>query len=249
MPGLPPPRHFPTLPWRTFIAFELAPISAVLTAEHVVRRIAAHRAHVDEPGALGIRPEPPAAIGWDVLWLCDPEEPATLGSSPPTFKASGDRTIVTSIFELRRPPAANRGKALLYLKRSRRPHGHRRQTPPRCSGRAPSNRPGQGYGRRRTRQSAGGRAPRLVGRRAPPGCSKPRQRGFRASSGPVLLVAASGCTGATGAATARVTGSSSAPRRPGPSHSGKSRRSRWECSARSLASGREQSSARSKPRP
>jgi len=82
---------------------------------------------------------------------------------------------------------------------------------------------------------------REVGRRAPPGCSRPRQRGFRASSGPVLLVAASGCTDATGAATARVTGSNSAPRRPGPSHSGRSRRSRWERLARSLAAGREPS--------
>ena len=30
-------------PWRTFIAFELAPISAVLTAENVVRRIVSER--------------------------------------------------------------------------------------------------------------------------------------------------------------------------------------------------------------
>jgi len=43
-------------PWLTFIAFELAPISAVLTAEHVVRRIAAHCACVDERGAFGVRP-------------------------------------------------------------------------------------------------------------------------------------------------------------------------------------------------
>jgi hypothetical protein len=38
--------------WRTFIAFELAPISAVLTADHVARRIAAERAPVDERGAV-----------------------------------------------------------------------------------------------------------------------------------------------------------------------------------------------------
>jgi hypothetical protein len=31
-------------------------------AEHVVHRISADRAHVDEPGAFGIRPEPAAAI-------------------------------------------------------------------------------------------------------------------------------------------------------------------------------------------
>jgi hypothetical protein len=48
--------------WRTFIAFELAPISAVLTAAHVVRRIAAERAYVDDRGAFGIRAEPAAAI-------------------------------------------------------------------------------------------------------------------------------------------------------------------------------------------
>jgi hypothetical protein len=33
-----------------------------LTAENLVRRIAAHCAHVNEPGAVGIRPEPAAAI-------------------------------------------------------------------------------------------------------------------------------------------------------------------------------------------
>ncbi len=65
-------------PWR-FIAFELAPRSAVLTADDAVRRIAAERAHVDERSAVGIRLKPAVAIGWDVLWLCDPEEPATLG--------------------------------------------------------------------------------------------------------------------------------------------------------------------------
>ena len=32
-----------------------------LTAENLVRRIAAHCAHVNEPGAVGIRPEPAAA--------------------------------------------------------------------------------------------------------------------------------------------------------------------------------------------
>jgi hypothetical protein len=41
---------------------QMAPI---LTAEHLVSCIAAHRAHVAEPGAPGIRPEPAAAIGWD----------------------------------------------------------------------------------------------------------------------------------------------------------------------------------------
>ena len=54
-------------------------MAPILTAEHLVSCIAAHRAHVDEPGASGIRPEPAAAIGWDVPKLCDPEEPATLG--------------------------------------------------------------------------------------------------------------------------------------------------------------------------
>jgi hypothetical protein len=36
-------------------------MATVLTG-HVFRRIAAERAHVDEPGAFGIRPEPAAAI-------------------------------------------------------------------------------------------------------------------------------------------------------------------------------------------
>jgi hypothetical protein len=93
--------------------------------------------------------------------FCDLEEPALRsGSSSATFKAGGDRTMVASTFEIRRPPAANRGKALLYPKQCRRDHWPRRQTPPRCSVRAPSTRPGQGHGRRRTRQSVGGRAPR-----------------------------------------------------------------------------------------
>jgi hypothetical protein len=35
-------------PWQTFIAFELAPISAVLGAEDLVHRVAADRASVDE---------------------------------------------------------------------------------------------------------------------------------------------------------------------------------------------------------
>jgi hypothetical protein len=45
----------------------------------MLQHIAAERAHVDERGAVGIRLEPAVAIGWDVLWLCDPEEPATIG--------------------------------------------------------------------------------------------------------------------------------------------------------------------------
>jgi hypothetical protein len=37
-------------------------MAAVLTAEDVVRRIAAECAYVDERGGVGIRPEPAAAI-------------------------------------------------------------------------------------------------------------------------------------------------------------------------------------------
>ena len=37
-------------------------MAPILTAEHVIPRIAAHCAHVDERGAVGIRPELAAAI-------------------------------------------------------------------------------------------------------------------------------------------------------------------------------------------
>jgi hypothetical protein len=42
-------------------------MAPMLTAEPIVRRIAVDRAHVDERGAVGIRPVPAVAIGWDVL--------------------------------------------------------------------------------------------------------------------------------------------------------------------------------------
>jgi len=58
---------------------ETRPERFIESTRHAVRRIAAERAHVDERGAVGIRLEPAVAIGWDVLWLCDPEEPATIG--------------------------------------------------------------------------------------------------------------------------------------------------------------------------
>jgi hypothetical protein len=70
-------------PWRTIIADLWVKVAAktILTgrAENLVRSITAKRAHVDERGSVGIRLKPAVAIGWDVLWLCDPEEPAALG--------------------------------------------------------------------------------------------------------------------------------------------------------------------------
>jgi hypothetical protein len=39
-------------------------MASILTAEDVVRRIAADCAYVDERGAVGIRLEPAAAIAW-----------------------------------------------------------------------------------------------------------------------------------------------------------------------------------------
>lgn len=61
------------------ICREPSSLPARLWRKGEVRRLDAEQLRVDERGAVDIRPEPAAAIGWDVFGLCDPEEPAARG--------------------------------------------------------------------------------------------------------------------------------------------------------------------------
>jgi hypothetical protein len=60
-------------------------MAPMLPAEHVVPRVAANRAHVDEPGAFGIRPEPAAMIG-----------SASRRANPPGARARVDVAVAAS---------------------------------------------------------------------------------------------------------------------------------------------------------
>jgi hypothetical protein len=55
-------RSTPIIAWVANLRVKVAAMAAILTAEDVVRRIAAECAYVDERGGVGIRLEPAAAI-------------------------------------------------------------------------------------------------------------------------------------------------------------------------------------------